>query len=160
MDSAAPRPVNLDPATRPDRIDPRIFWPLLVVGLGLAAWGFRLLTVTNVPLDEFAPWFVGGVLAHDLVLAPIVVRGRVGSCAAIVPARLRAPVQVGLIVSGVVLVFAIPGLLDKGRDLGNTSKLPNDYPVSVAIVLGAIWAVVLLAALRRRAAPPPDRAAG
>ena len=159
MDSAAPRPVNLDPATRPDRIDPRIFWPLLVVGLGLAAWGFRLLTVTKVPLDEFAPWFVGGVLAHDLVLAPIAfVAGWL--VRRIVPARLRAPVQVGLIVSGVVLVFAIPGLLDKGRDLGNTSKLPNDYPVSVAIVLGAIWAVVLLAALRRRAATPPDRAAG
>ena len=156
MDSAAPRPVNLDPATRPDRIDPRIFWPLLVVGLGLAAWGFRLLTVTNVPLDEFAPWFVGGVLAHDLVLAPIAF-GAGWLVRRIVPASLRPPVQVGLIVSGVVLVFAIPGLLDKGRDLGNTSKLPNDYPVSVAIVLGAIWAVVLIATLRRRAAPPSDR---
>ncbi|HEY3613368.1 MAG TPA: hypothetical protein VGK92_06660 [Gaiellales bacterium] len=139
--------MNLDPATRPDRIDPRIFWPLLVVGLGLAAWGFRLTTVTHVPLHAFGPWFVGGIVAHDLVLAPIVFVGG-ALVRRVVPASVRAPVQVGLILSGVVLVFAIPGLLDKGRDLGNTSKLPNDYPVSVAIVLGAIWAVVLLAAAR------------
>ena len=140
--------MNLDPATRPDRIDPRIFWPLLIVGLGLAGWGFRLLTVTHVPLDSFATWFVAGVVAHDLVLAPIVFVG--GSILRrIVPARLRAPVQAGLILSGAILVFAIPGLLDKGRDLGNPSKLPNDYPVSVATVLAVIWVAALIAGARR-----------
>ncbi len=141
--------MSTDPATRPDRIDPRVFWPLLLVGLGLASWGFRLLTVTDVPLDVFASWFAGGVLVHDLVLAPAVFAcGWLLRRAA--PGRARAPLQAGLVLSGALLVFAIPGLADEGHDSGNPSRLPNDYPHSVAIALAVIWAGVLAAVLVRR----------
>lgn len=132
-----------------DQIDPRVFWPCFVIGMAAVVWGLRLVWVTHVDVVRFAGWLVGGVLVHDLVIAPLTLAIGV-VLARVLPPWLRAPVQVGAILTGVVLLFSIPGLVDAGHNARNPSVLPNDYPLGVAIILGAVWLAVAVAIVARR----------
>ena len=94
----------------------RWFWLGLVAGYPLMAigvWGIFRDSGVTAPFN-FALWFVGGNLVHDLVLAPVVLgvglllRRRL-------PGRLLGPVQWGAALSGMVLLFAAIPLLGLGR---------------------------------------------
>jgi hypothetical protein len=119
----------------------------------------------------WALWFVGGVLAHDLLIAPAV------AAAALLLARLPAPwraaLQAGLVVAGSVATAALPLVLGYGRRADNPSILPLDYPrnlvavllaVLVALAAGTIAGRLVTARPRQRlnraaaaeAAPAPD----
>lgn len=120
-----------------EHLDGRLFWPSFALGAALVGLGVRTLLSRDVALRDFGLWFLGAVALHDLVLVPFVllVGALVGRLA---PARVRAAVQVGLILAGLLLLFAVPGLFTDGADPRDPSKLPNDYPSSVVIVLGLI----------------------
>ena len=63
----------------------------------------------------------------------------VGSFVArVVPAPIRAPIQAGLICSGVVVLFAFPFVQRYGA---NPSILPQDYGRGLLTVLTAVWIV-------------------
>lgn len=134
----------------------------------------RLLSVTGAAMivfglvgllrhaDETAPgswvvFFLGGLVAHDALLAPAVMLlglliGRA------VPRRIRPVVQGTLLVAGALLVIAIPVLTGNGRLGNNPSILPQDYWEGLLTALGvlAVAGVMLLVrALRRPAAPAP-----
>ena len=132
-------------------LDRRLFWPAFLVGAALIGYGIWTLRSRDVELFDFGLWFLGALALHDLVLAPFVFL--VGAVAGrLVPGRVRAAVQAGLILTGLLLIVAVPGLFTDGADPRDPSRLPNDYRSSVLLLLGLIvlgTAVGVGRALRR-----------
>ena len=141
---------------------PRTFWVALLPGVVLIAFGFRgLLDVTDATaLWSAARWFVGGAVAHDLLVSPTVCL--VGLVATRwLPDRIRGPVQGGLVACGVLGVAAYPLVRGYGVTPGEPSFLDRNYTVSLLILWACVWAVaaVVIASrfVRRPARPRPDR---
>lgn len=132
-----------------------------VLGVLLAAYGAWLLLSrqsTAGNLDAVL-WLAGGVVVHDLLLAPAVLV----LCA--VAARLLPPVArpaaaAGLVVLGSLTVLAVPFLGGWGRANApeNETLLDRDYSAGylalVATVIIVVVVPVLLATVRRRRAGP------
>lgn len=96
----------------------------------------------------FGQLFIGGALAHDLIIAPVVivvslVLGR------LVPIAFRAPIQLGLFASAVLAFVAYPGVREFSYAKDNTSADPLNYAHGLLIALACVWAVVLVAIARR-----------
>ncbi len=146
MSAATPSP------TVAERV-PKSFWVALVPGGVMIAVGCRgLLEVTDgIALWSAARWFVGGALAHDLLVSPAVCL--VGLLAVRwLPDRIRGPVQAALVASGAVAVVAYPMVRGYGVTPGEPSFLSRNYTVSLLILWGAIWllaAIVVTLRLRR-----------
>lgn len=144
---------RLRPQARP--FESRFSRVMLAGGLLVVAYGVvgLLMNAHRTQPDQWVRWFVGSLVAHDLVLAPLVF----GSGAVVVrsvPARWRAAVQAALIASGVVVVASWPFLRGYGRRADNPSVLPNDYAAGLAAVLAIVWVATLIGiSLRRRRSP-------
>jgi hypothetical protein len=143
----------------------RLFWTLLPVGTLVIAWGVLGLlrqAASTAPVSWLA-WFLGGLLAHDLLLAPAILA--VGLMTRRLPDAWRPPVRAALIVSGTLVLMSVPLLLGYGRATqpGNTSVLPGNYPSNLTIVLAAIWIIAgawaLLGLARSRTARLRERPA-
>jgi hypothetical protein len=129
---------------------------LYAAGAVLIAWGgYGLFTNTQHP--QPVPWlqfFIGANLLTDVVIVPAVIVvglavARLGS------ARLRPYVSSALVLSGVVLLVALPLLLGKGLRSDNPSIQPLDYPRGLLVTLAAVWAgVALVAVIRERMMAP------
>jgi hypothetical protein len=127
-----------------------------VVGVALVANGLRGIVVNSGDTHPlvWAKWLIGSALVHDLLLAPfIAVVGFLVS--RFVPRFVRAPIQVGLLVSATVLIVGLTAILSTGgrhyRD--NASLLPLPYARNLLIVLAAAWfaiAVAVVVKYRRR----------
>jgi hypothetical protein len=101
--------------------------------------------------DQWVKWFIGSLVAHDFIVAPLVFA--IGALlVARIPAAWRAPIQSGLIATGIIVLMSWPLLRGYGRDPRNPSVLPNNYAVNLVIVLAVVWAVVGLVCLWRRLA--------
>jgi hypothetical protein len=122
-------------------------WLFLVPGFAAVGWGaLGLLRDDRVPLPAWLTWFVGSALVHDLVIAPLVVV--VGAVLArLLPRPARPPIVVGLVVSGVLTVVALPFVLGltSSREPG---FLPLDYGRNLLLLVAGVmalavgWAVV------------------
>lgn len=121
-------------------------WAAYAVGCALmlaGAVGLLADTADDHPLG-WALWFGGGIVAHDLVIAPMVY---------VVARALRGlpgAVRAGILVSVLVIAGALPVLLTPGRDPGNPSILPLPYGRDLLLVLAAVWAVTGALLLARR----------
>jgi len=144
-----------EPPARAQRYG-RLFWVLLPVGGLLMAWGLVGLlrqSSSTVPAS-WLRWLLGGLLAHDLLLAPAVFA--VGLAVRRLPAALQPPARTALIVSGTLALMTVPLLLGYGRATqpGNVSLLPGNYPANLALVIATVWAAAgawsLLTLARRR----------
>jgi hypothetical protein len=136
-----------------------MFWALLPVGGLLIAWGLTGLlrnAASSVPAS-WLRWFIGGLLAEDLLLVPAVLA--VGLAMRRLPATLQPPARAALIVSGALVLMSVPLLLGYGRSAqpGNFSVLPGDYPASLGITVGAVWAAAAIWALLRLLRAPGRR---
>lgn len=123
------------------------------VGVAGVLFGLHGLVFGGVATHWPVPavWLVAGVLAHDLVLVPLVAATG-WLLARVAPARIRPVLRGGLLVAAMVALVALPVLSGKG-DASNASLTPLDYPRNLAIVLGAVAAgTAALAVLRRRSA--------
>ncbi|MDT0344680.1 hypothetical protein [Streptomyces litchfieldiae] len=126
-------------------------------GLALLAVGVRYL-FTDTPAGaprEVAVWLAGVVLAHDLVLAPLVLL--VGLAVRHVPAR-RA-IRGGLLVAGCLTLIALPPLLRPGAPR-NATALPLDYGRNLALLLATtalVTAAVAAVSASRRGRRRPVR---
>lgn len=62
------------------------------------------------------------------------------------PPPWRAPIQAGLVATGVTLAIAWPGLRGYGRHIvpDNPSVQPLNYATATLTVLGVIWGVVAI----------------
>ena len=132
---------------------PKLFWAGLVVGWVVIAIGIRgLLVNEDARMGTNPPgWLVLMVqsnLAHDAVLVPAVLLVGVG-VARFVPPAVRAPVQGGLIATGVIVLFTFPFVRGYGIKPDNPTVLPQDYGRGLLLVLGAVWLVTAAITLGR-----------
>ncbi|RMI38143.1 hypothetical protein [Streptomyces triticirhizae] len=105
------------------------------VGLVLLAAGVRPLwtaTEAGVPA-RVGGWLLGVLLAHDLLLAPLVVL--VGW--AIRRAPGRGALRAGLLTGGCLVLVALPPLLRR-NDARYPTSLPLDCPRGLAVALGVV----------------------
>lgn len=133
----------------------RAFWFCLATGVAVLLYGvFGLVeNAGSTHGREVATWLIGLDLAHDLLVAPLV-------CGAgVVLARAlrrpwRAPLQVGLLTSAMVLAVGWMNLRGYGRRSTNPTQLPLDYTTAVLTALAFVWTAVtvwlLLTLLRAR----------
>lgn len=130
------------------------FWACAAAGLALVAFGLAglLRDLSGPQLTSWAAVFLGGLLAHDLVVAPAVALLSL-LVARRVPAPVRAPVQAGLVVSALVVAVAVPVVGGWGRLATNPSLLPQDYARNLLVVLACVWLVVAALAWRARRRP-------
>jgi hypothetical protein len=125
----------------------RLFWPGVVIGWALMAFAVRGLLHAHRSTNPQATvrLLVGLDIVHDFVLVPVVLL--VGlALKRVVPPRVRAPLTVGLVVSGVVTLYAYPFVRGFGRSAATPSRLPNNYATGLATVLAAVWITVLVGA--------------
>jgi len=117
----------------------RAFWLGLALGGGVLAYGVAgALASDRTQPGALARWLAGSLLAHDLLVAPLVclvglVVGRA------VPGIVRAPVQAGLIASAVVVAVATPALAELDERPGNPTVHPIDYGTATLTVLAVVW---------------------
>ena len=126
---------------------------LAVGALGIAAGLYGVWSLREVDWSDWASllaYLVGGVVAHDLLLAPIVVG--IGVLAArLAPDSWRAPMVVGLVVWGGLTIMAIPVLGRFGALAANPTLLDRPYLTSWLVGTAlVVVAVVVAGALRAR----------
>jgi hypothetical protein len=117
--------------------------PGVLVGLyGL----FLLIPLGFDNLLATAVWAGGGVIAHDGILAPVVLL----ACALalrLLPRAAQAPAAVGMIVLGTLTVVAIPVLGRFGARADNSSLLDRSYVPAWLVIAGLTLAAVALASV-------------
>ena len=145
---------ELPPPIADEIDDTSHYGPAFIVGCGVggACMVFGLVALfthagSTKPVN-FASFFVGLALLHDLVLVPVVLAVawvlRKGS-----PKSARGLIMGAVAVSAIVAVFAIPGLRGWGLQAGNPSFLPRNYAFGLAVSLAVIWLVSGLVLARR-----------
>ena len=126
------------------------------LGAAGAAYGLLLLVgLGPAQVSSVLGWVVGGVLAHDGILAPLVVVLGVAA-AGRAPTWLRAPLLWALVVLGPLTLVAVPVLGRFGAKADNPTLLDRPYWLGYAGVVGLVVAVTIIAAVRRR---PAERSA-
>ncbi len=120
-----------------------------VIGLAVMAYGaWSLREVDWADWPSLLVWLGGGVVAHDFLLAPVVVA--VGVLAAgRLPDSWRAPAVVGLVVWGTVTVMAVPVLGRFGALADNPTLLDRPYRTSWVVGTVLVVAAVAVAGLIR-----------
>jgi hypothetical protein len=130
----------------------------LVAGVALTAYGGWLLVTRQDPdrLVDVGVWLAGGVVLHDLVLAPAVVLCGL-ALARRVPWAARGPVVVGAVVLGPVTLLAVPVLGRFGARPDNPTLLDRPYWAGwlllVAVTAACVAAVVVVRSRQRRVRP-------
>jgi hypothetical protein len=121
-----------------------------LAGLGILAWGvLRLLPVFKSPdVVSALIWLGGGPVLHDALLAPIV--AMVGTLLArVLPRSWRQAVTVGAVLSGVLVLIAVPALWRSSP--GEKGLVDRNYPLGLTIALAVVWVTVLASAAIRSA---------
>jgi hypothetical protein len=124
---------------------------VLLAALGVLAAGYGALLLADDGLGDLlatALWLAGGVLLHDLVLAPLTLL--LGALAVrVLPPAARAPVAVGAVVLGSVTLLAIPVLGRFGARGDNPTLLDRPYGTGWLLLAGLVLLGVGLATARR-----------
>ncbi|MTE13790.1 hypothetical protein [Nocardia aurantiaca] len=132
---------------------------LCVSGIGLAAYGVDLLLkMSTTDLRSVAVWFIGAILAENLVFGPVAaLAGVLGHH--VLPARWWSAYTVGAFISLALILLAIPVLGREGAVPGNDTVLDRDYTVGLIVSLAVVWAVVAAYLLLTRGRRSPATAA-
>ncbi|TCP53025.1 hypothetical protein EV191_10587 [Tamaricihabitans halophyticus] len=122
--------------------------------LGLAALGYGGVQFVDFLSAGFAAngpvlgWLIAGPVLHDALLAPLV--GLVGLLITrAVPARWRWPVGAATAASAVLVFLAVPLLWRPYGGSVNPGLHDANYPVQLAVALGACWLIAILVGLVR-----------
>ena len=125
----------------------------LVLGVGgvvVIAYGGVVLLLT-VDVLGVAPWVIGPVIVHDLLVAPVTLAS-VWVGARYLPIYARTPALFGLVVSGSLTLVALSVIGRRGASADNPSLLNRDYVTGWLVALAVTWGAVLVSSLLRRAA--------
>jgi hypothetical protein len=132
----------------PHPLNRRLFAACLAIGGAFIAFGVYSLLRKSVVPQDFAVWFGGGIVAHDLVAAPLVFA--VGwAVRRALPTWTLAPVQAGLIATAVFVVFTLPAY-GVQHNMSNPSRLPNHYGRNLAVLVALVWVAALGGLVRAR----------
>ncbi len=125
-----------------------VFWLSAAAGWALILWGVRGALHHDIDTrpGQLVRFLLGGALAHDLVLAPMVLLVGV-LIARHVGGRWRAPVQSALFISATLALFAYPLLRGYGRVWRNPTSLPHSYAANLAVLVAAVVVVTAVVAL-------------
>lgn len=123
---------------------------LALAGLALLAYGAVLAwdfgTSRTINAVEGLAWFVGGPVVHDGLVAPIV--GVLGLLVTRWVARpWRTPVTVGLVLTGVLTLLAIPLLWRPFGVARNPGLHDGDYGTGLAVAVAVVWLAVVVVGL-------------
>ncbi len=109
--------------------------------LGLAALGWGIVGFLGHAGDtrplHAVGWLAAVLLAHDLVLAPLVAVGGWIIARAFRPS-VRAVVHGGSLVAAVLLLLAVPVVVRAGAPAANATVLPRDYGSGTLAALAAV----------------------
>lgn len=133
---------------------------LLLGAVGVAMGAFGLLRFLQLDLPDVVDavlWLAGGVVLHDVVVAPLTIVLTV-LLRRLVPAAARTRVTVALVVLATVTVTAVPVLGRWGARPDNPTLLDRDYVGGWLVLAAAVALVALLAGparalVRRRRGP-------
>ena len=135
---------------------------LIALGAGTAGFGLIGLLV-NASQTHPANWLtylVGGLLAHDALLVPLIAAVSVLLVRAL-PGRVRGAAMAALFIGGSLVLVAIPVLSGKGRLANNPSILPSHhYALDLLIAVAIAWMLVAIAARATARAPRSSTRAG
>jgi hypothetical protein len=116
------------------------------LGVAVAGYGvFRLLELGWSNLVATVVWLAGGVLLHDVVLAPATIVVCALAVLALRSRAWRAAAAGGLVVLGTVTVTAIPVLGRFGARPDNPTLLDRPYVAGWLVVAGLVLAGSVLA---------------
>lgn len=143
------RPPFAEPPEETSRYG-RTFGVSLVIGSAFIAFGLWSLFSHASQTDpvNFAIFFIGLALAHDLVVAPAALATATATRRT-TPSLARGLVLGVLMVSAVVTLFAIPAVFGFGAQADNPSFLPRNYAWGLLAVLAIVWATAALMLARR-----------
>ena len=132
----------------------KVFWLGTAAGWAIILYGLRgaLHHSLDTRPSQLVRFWLGGALAHDLVLAPAVL-GIGVMLTRVVVGRGRATVQRILIICGPLALFAYPQIRGYGHALGNPTSLPHNYAANLLLVTGAVITAVAATSLIRKAPP-------
>ena len=120
-----------------------------VLGAGVAGYGvLRLLRLPSEQVLAVLVWVAGGIVAHDGLLAPLVVG--LGLAATALSRWLRPSLVVLLVVLGPLTLVAVPVLGRFGARPDNTTLLDRPYLAGWAVLVGVGVVLAALSALRAR----------
>jgi hypothetical protein len=121
--------------------------------LGAAVTAYGLVLLLGLGTDQLAAvlvWVVGGVVAHDGVLAPLVVA--LGVLVAVrAPSSWRTPLLWALVVLGPLTLVAVPVLGRFGAKADNPTLLDRPYWLAYAVIVAVVLALAAVSARRRGA---------
>lgn len=124
---------------------------LAVAGIMAIGWGLWLIRDDGAERwGSQLTWFVGGVVAHDAVIAPLVVVLGILASRVLRP-DLRSGAAVGFIVWATVTVATANVLLPVGGRTDNPSLMNRPYVLAWLLFTASVLAVVFLAVRRGRA---------
>ncbi|HUW04506.1 MAG TPA: hypothetical protein VMW08_19300 [Acidimicrobiales bacterium] len=119
----------------------RLFWAGQTAGVAIIAIGIRgLLDERLGQPASFARFFLGGVIAHDVILAPLVFV-TAWLVKRLVPAWTWPAVRNAMFVSVTVALFSYPFIRGFGRRPTNDTVVPRDYAQGLLVVIGLTWLV-------------------
>jgi hypothetical protein len=123
---------------------------LIATGVGFVVWGVWLMRdFTREQLTSEAFWLAGGVVLHDVVLAPVVVLiGVLG--ARLLPRRFRRSTATAFVVWGTLTIAFLPVLSGEGGKAGNDTILGRPYVLSWLVMTVVLAGYAVGAGLRRR----------
>lgn len=124
----------------------------LLLGAGVVVAGFGVLMLVQSGLANILAalwWLVGGVVAHDALLAPLTVVLFLAA-GPVMPTWLRAPMTVAVVVVGTVTVAAIPVLGRFGALPDNPTLLDRNYIGGWLVFAALAVLAVAVAGWRRR----------
>jgi hypothetical protein len=119
------------------------FWIAAVVGGSVAGYGVAEYLAKYPDLTRrvaLARWIVGVNIAHDLLLAPLVLLVGVG-VRRLIPRVALGPAQFGLMASGIVLLIAWRPLQRSAAYKHNATAQPLDYTAATLTVLAVVWMI-------------------
>ncbi len=123
----------------------RVVFGAIGVAIMLVALGGILRDRGETHPLGLAIWLGGGIVLHDFVLAPVVLAlGLV--IVRVVPLAVRAPVVVGLITAGTLLLIAVPVIVASHRSVANPTVLPGSYVAGLGVSLLVVAALTAVAA--------------
>ena len=135
-----------------------------MIGGAVMAFGVRgvLMNARATHPTELVRWVIGADLLHDFLFAPLVIA--IGwFVVRVVPRSWRAPVQAGLVASGVVALVGWAAWRGYGRATvpDNPTVQPLDYTTAILTVWAIVWGVVAIwiavREIRRRSSPDACR---